>query len=163
MSTIVTVCQRQIYAFIEAHIHSSVDQCLDCLGIIINRIFYILNLAAVAQIPETVLQILFLNGGNILCHMTVEAVADIFSIGYALNNTVLFTELLYLQTTQILCRSSVDSVQVAVLFLVFRNLLIDMLQYFHSEGSILYQGLAIVKFLQFIQCCNTKACRCRFQ
>ena len=119
MSAVIAICQRQINAFIEAHVHSSVDQCLDCLGIIINRIFYILDLAAVAQIPETVLQILFLNRGNILCHMAVEAVADIFSVGYALNNTILFTELLYLQTAQILCGSSVDGVQVAVLFLIF--------------------------------------------
>ena len=95
--------------------------------------------------------------------MAVEAVADIFSVGNALNNTVLFTELLYLQTAQILCGSSVDGVQVAVLFLVFRNFLIDMLQYFHSESPILYQGLAVVKFLQFIQRCNTKTCRCGFQ
>ena len=51
--------------------------------------------------------------------MAMEAVADIFSVGYALNNTVLFTELLPLQTSQILCGSSVDGVQVAVLFLIF--------------------------------------------
>ena len=139
------------------------DQCLDCLGIIINRIFYILDLAAVAQIPETVLQILFLNRGNILCHMAVEAVADIFSVGYALNNTILFTELLYLQAAKVLCRCCIDGIEIAVFFFKLIDLLIDMLQYFHSKGPILYQGFAVVEFLQFIQRCNTKTCRCRFQ
>lgn len=60
MATVVAVSQRQIYTLVEAHIHGSVDQCLDGFGIVINGIFYILDLTAVAQIPETVLQILFL-------------------------------------------------------------------------------------------------------
>ena len=139
MATVVAVSQRQIDTLVEAHIHGSVDQCLDGFGIVINGIFYILDLTAVAQIPETVLQILFLDRRNILCHMAMEAVADIFSVGYTLDNTVFFTELLDLKTAQILRWGSVDGIQIAVLFLVLGDLLVDMLQNFYRKCTVFHQ------------------------
>ena len=61
--------------------------------IIIDRVFYILDLAAVAQIPETSLQILLLDRGDILGHMAVEAVGNVGAVGNMLNHAVFLAEL----------------------------------------------------------------------
>ena len=71
--------------------------------------------------------------------MAMEAVADIFSVGYTLDNTVFFTELLDLKTAQILRRGSVDGIQIAVLFLVLGNFLVDMLQNFYRKCTVFHQ------------------------
>lgn len=71
--------------------------------------------------------------------MAMEAVADIFSVGYTLDNTVFFTELLDLKTAQILRWGSVDGIQIAVLFLVLGDLLVDMLQNFYRKCTVFHQ------------------------
>ena len=119
MAAVITIRQAQINTFIEAHIHSPMNQGLNRFYIIIDGIFYILNLTAIGQIPKTILQILLLNRGNILCYMAVEAVAYIFPIGNPFNYPVFLSELLYLQTAEVLCRSTVDGVEISVYFLLF--------------------------------------------
>ena len=80
MTTIIAVCKGKVNSLIKSHIHCSSDQSFDCLDIIIDWIFNILNLTTVAKLPETILQILLLNRSNILCYMTVEAVGNILSV-----------------------------------------------------------------------------------
>ena len=63
---------REKFPGIKAHIHSPADQRLDGLHIVVDGIFHILDLTAVAKIPETILHILLLNGSDVLRHMTVE-------------------------------------------------------------------------------------------
>ena len=48
VSTIVAVSQGEVYTLIKALIHGSADQGFDCLQVIVNGIFHILDLAAVA-------------------------------------------------------------------------------------------------------------------
>ena len=74
MTTIVTISQRKIDSFIKAHIHCPADQGLDRFRIVINGIFYILDLSSVGKLPETIFQILLFNGGDILGHMAMKAV-----------------------------------------------------------------------------------------
>ena len=107
MSAIVTICQRQVDTLIEAHVHCPPDQGLNSFYVIINGVLHILNLTTIAKIPESVLQILLLDGGNILRHMTVEAVAHVLPVRHALYNTIFFSELLYLQPAQILCGGTI--------------------------------------------------------
>ena len=64
---------------------------------------------------------------------------NIFSVGYTLDNTVFFTELLDLKTAQILRWGSVDGIQIAVLFLVLGDLLVDMLQNFYRKCTVFHQ------------------------
>ena len=64
--------------------------------VVVNRVLDILDLAAVAQIPETTLKILLLNRCQVLGNVAVEAVAYVLAVGYVLDNAVLLAELLYL-------------------------------------------------------------------
>ena len=75
VTTIITVCERKVHALIIPQIHGSTDQCTDGFFIVADRITYILNLTAIAKLPETTLQILFLDRGYILGYMAVETVA----------------------------------------------------------------------------------------
>ena len=78
--------------------------------VVVNRVLDILDLAAVAQIPETPLKILLLNRCQVLGNVAVEAVGDIRTIGNTLDDAVFLAELLDLQTAQTLCRCTVDSI-----------------------------------------------------
>ena len=59
--------------------------------------------------------------------MAVEAVAYIFPVRNIFNNSVFFTELLYLHPTEILCRRSVNGVQMPVFFFEFIDLIINVI------------------------------------
>ena len=59
--------------------------------------------------------------------MAMESVADIFPVRNIFNDPVFFAKLLYLQSTQILCRCRIDRIEVSILFLKFIDLFIDML------------------------------------
>ena len=144
VSAVITVRQREVYPLVESHVHRPADQCLDRLNIVVDRIFHILDLAAVRHLPETVLQILFLYGRDVLRHVTVEAVGHILPVGHALHNAVLSPELLHLQTAEILSRRAVDGIKVPVRFLIFFNLMVDVLQYFQCESAILHQRFSVV-------------------
>ncbi len=139
MAAVVTVCQRQIDPFIKAHLHRTPDKRLYRRYIIINRIFHILDLAAVRQFPEPVFQILLLNRCNIFCHMTVEAVADILPVRNALHDAILRAELLDLQPAEILRRRAVNGIQIAVLFLKTIDFFIDILKNFNRKRAIFHQ------------------------
>ena len=144
MSAVITVSQGQVDAFIKTHLHRPANQCLDRFHIIIDRILHILYLTAVSQFPETIFQILLLNRCYILRHMTVKAVRNILLIGHTLDNTIFCTELFYLQTAQILCRRTVDRIEVSVLFLVFRDLIINMLQYLQRKSAVFYKRFTVI-------------------
>ena len=148
MTTVVTVCKRKVHALIISQIHGSADQCTDGFFIVADGITYILDLTTIAKLPETSLQILFLDWGYVLCYMTVETVAYIWSVRNPFNNSVHLTELLYLQATETLCRRSVDCVKVTVFLLILIYLVIDIFQNFQGKSTILCNGFSIVKLLQ---------------
>lgn len=102
MPAVLAISQGQVHALIKTHIHGTPDQRFDCIQIVINRIFHILYLSAVGKLPETVLQILLLNRGNILRHMAVETVGHIIPVRNPFHNAVHSPELLYLQAAQVL-------------------------------------------------------------
>ena len=162
VTAVITVCQRKIDTFIISQIHCSADQGTDCFFIIANRITYILDLTTITEFPESSLQILFLDWSYILCYMAVEAVADIRSVRNALNDSVHFTELLYLQTTETFCRCAVNRIQISVFLLKLIYLIIDIFQYFQSKLSIFTNRLTIIQLLQFIQRCDSKGSSHRF-
>ena len=143
MAAVVTVSQRQIYSLIKAHLHRPAHQSTDGFFIVADGVFHILDLSSVAQFPETVLQILLFNRRNVLCHMTMEAVAHILPVRHIFNDAVLFTELLYLKAAEIFRRSRINGIQIAILFLKFLNLFIDMLQNLQRKLSIFYQRLLL--------------------
>ena len=160
MSAVVTICKRKIHALIKAHIHRTANQSFDRLDIVVDRIFYILDLAAIGQIPESFLQILFLNRSDILRHMAVEGIRHILSVGNALDNAVLIAELFHLQSAKVLCRSTINCVKVAVLLLELIHTLIDIFHYLQGKLTVLNQRFAVVELLQLVQCSDTKACSC---
>ena len=163
MTTVVTVCKRKVHALIISQIHGSADQCTDGFFIVADGITYILDLTTIAKLPETSLQILFLDWGYVLCYMTVETVAYIWSVRNPFNNSVHLTELLYLQATETLCRRSVDCVKVTVFLLILIYLVIDIFQNFQGKSTILCNGFSIVKLLQLVECCDTKGSSHRLQ
>ena len=70
--------------------------------------------------------------------MAVERVADIFPVGNALDNTVFITELLNLQTAEVFCGCAVNGIQIAVLFLEFIDLGVDMLHNLQGKLSVFH-------------------------
>ena len=158
MAAVVTVSQRQIYSLIKAHLHRPAHQSTDGFFIVADGVFHILDLSSVAQFPETVLQILLFNRRNVLCHMTMEAVAHILPVRHIFNDAVLFTELLYLKAAEIFRRSRINGIQIAILFLKFLNLFIDMLQNLQRKLSIFYQRLFVIQLLKLIKGCDAKGC-----
>ena len=99
MSAVITVSKGKIYSLIISQRHGSADQSTYCFTIIIDRITYILNLTAIAELPETSLQILLFNRSYIFSHMTVETVAYIRTIRNPFHNAIHLTELFHLQST----------------------------------------------------------------
>ena len=99
VSTVLAVSQRQIDSLIKTHLHSPADQCFYRFQVIVYGVLHILDFTPVTQIPKSFFQILLLNRGNILRHMTMEAIAHILPVGNSLYNTVFIAELLYLQST----------------------------------------------------------------
>ena len=156
MSAIVAVGQRQIHTLIITQIHRPTDQCFYSMYIVGNRISDILDLTTVAQFPESSFQILFLDRSNILSYVAVETVAHIRTVGYPAHDTVHLAELLYLQTAKALSRCSVNCIQDLILFFVYINLIIDITKHFQCKFSVFGNGFTIVKFLQFVQCCDTE-------
>ena len=80
MPAVVTVRQGEVYSFIISFCHGASYQRFNRFYIVTDRIFDILDLSSVAQIPEPAFQILFLDRRNILRHMAVKTVAYIFSV-----------------------------------------------------------------------------------
>ena len=126
MTTVIAVSKRKVDAFIVAKVHRTANQRADSFFIIADRVTHILNLSAVAELPEASLQILLLNRSDFLCHMAVEAVAHIRSVGDTFYQSVHLAELLYLKTTQTLCRCSINRIQISVFFLIIVYLLVDI-------------------------------------
>ena len=151
MSAVVTVCKREIHALIISQIHGSADESADRFFIIAYRITYILDLSAVAQLPEAPFQILLLDRSNVLCHMAVETVAHIRTIGNAFHYPVHLAELLYLKAAETLCRRSVDRIKVAVLLFELVHLVVDIFQHIQSELAVLSERLADRELLQLVQ------------
>ena len=147
MAAVVTIGQGKVDPFIEAQLHGAAHQCADGIQIIVDGIFYILDLAAVGKIPEAFFQILFFNGSDIFCDMAVEAVADIRSVGNIFDDAIFFAELGHLQAAKAFRRGAVDGIEITVLFFEFRNLIVDMLQGIDGELPILYQRFAVVQLL----------------
>ena len=94
--------------------------------------------------------------------MAVKRITNIFAIGNAFDHSVFSAELLDLQTAQIFCGRPVNRVQVAVLFLVFVYLLVDMLHDLQGKCAVLRQRFSVIKHLQFIERGDAKRCRCSF-
>ena len=129
MTAVSAVGQRKVDSFVVAQIHRTADQALERLYVVIDRITYILDLASVAQFPETTFQILFFDWCDIFGYMAVEAVADVWTVGYILHDAVFLAELLDLKSAQALCRCAVDRIEDAVLFLKLGNLVVDIFQH----------------------------------
>lgn len=97
MTAVVAVCEREIDALIESLLHCTAHERADGLAVIADGILDILDLAAVAQIPETALEILLFDRSQILGNMAVEAVGYIRTVGNALDDAVFSAELLDLE------------------------------------------------------------------
>ena len=110
MAAVVAVSKREVDALVEALVHRAPHQRLDRFAVVVNRVFYILNFAAVHQIPEPPLKILFFNRRDLLGNVAVEAVGHIFAVGNILDDAVLFAELLNLQSAQALGGRAVERV-----------------------------------------------------
>ena len=151
VAAVIAVCKGKIDSFVVAQIHRTADQAFDRLYVVIDRITYILDLASVAQFPETAFQILFFDRCNIFGYMAVEAVADVWTVGYILHDAVFLAELLDLQTAQTLCRCTVDCIQISIFLLKLVYFIIDVFQNFQGKSTILCNGFSIVKLLQLIQ------------
>ena len=158
MAAVVTVGKGKVYPLIESHVHSPAHQGFDSFPVVADGIFYILNFPAVAQIPEPAFQVLLFYRRDILGNMTVETVADIFSVGYIFYNPVFFPELLYLHTAEVFRRCSVDGIQMPVLFLELIDPLINIFQSLQGKFPVLCDGFLIVKLLQLVQRRNSKGC-----
>lgn len=89
VTAVITIRQRQIDALIVPFCHSTSHKRFDRIHIVTDRIFYILDFSAVAQVPETSFQVLFFNRCDLFCYMTVKTVADIFSVRYIFNDSIL--------------------------------------------------------------------------
>jgi len=150
MSAVVAVCKRKIHSLIISKSHCSSDKGTDRLSVIADWITHILDFSSVAKLPETSLQILFFNRSHVLCHMAVEAVAYIRTVGDALHNAVHLAELLYLKTAEALCRCSVNRVKIAVLFLKLVDFIVDIAKNLQRKLSVLCNGFSIIKLLQFV-------------
>ncbi len=119
--------------------------------VVVNWVLDVLNLAAVAQIPETTLKILLLNRCQVLGNVAVEAVGYIRTVGNALDDAVFSAELLDLKAAQALGRRTVDRIQVAVLVLELLDLIVDVLERFERERTVLGKRLAVIKLLKLVQ------------
>ena len=124
MAAVITVSKRHIDTLIEAHLHGSSYKCFDSLKVVIYRVFNILYLTAVTELPEAVLKVLLFYRSDILGHMAMEGVGHILSVRNILHYTVFLTELLYLKTAQALCRSPLYGIEMAVLLLELIDLLV---------------------------------------
>ena len=150
VTTVIAVSQGKIYSLIVAQSHGTSDQGTDSFPVIVDRITDILNLASIAQFPETTFQILFLDGRHVLSYVAVEAVAYIRTIRYTFDDPVHLTELFYLKTAETLCRCSVDCIKITVLFLELVYFFINIFENFQGKLAIFCNGFAIIKFLEFI-------------
>ena len=72
----------------------------------------------------------------------MEAVAHILPVRYIFNDPVFHPELVYLHAAQILCRSSVDGIEMPVRFFKLVDLFINMLQYLQGKRAVFYQKLS---------------------
>ena len=158
MAAVVAVGKGQVHALVEAHLHSPAHQGFDGFFVIVDGILHILDLSSVGELPEPVFQILLLNGGDILGHMAVEAVAYVLPVGHILHDPVFFPELLYLEAAQVLRRCGIDGVQVSVGLLEFVDLVVDVLEHLQGKLAVLHQGLAVVKLLELIKGCDPEGC-----
>ena len=160
MAAVITIRQGQVYTLIESHLHRSAHQRFDRFFIVIDRIFYILDLTAVGKLPETVFQILLLDRGDILANVAVETIAHILSVGNIFNDSIFLSELLYLQTAKVLCRCRIDRIQISIRLLKLIDSVVDVLQYFQSKLTVFYKGFSIVELLQLVECSDTERRSC---
>ena len=163
VSAVIAIGQGEIDSFVIAQGHGAADEGSDSLFIVIDGITDVLDLTSVAQFPEAALQILFFNRGDFFGYMAVEAVADIRTIRNAFNNSIHFTELFYLKSAEALCRSSIDCIEISILFLKFIYFFVNIFQNFQCKLAILCNGFSIIKFLQLIKSCDSKGCRHGFE
>lgn len=151
MSAVVAVGKGEVHALIEAHAHSAAHKGDNSLPVVVYGVADILYLSAVEKIPEALFLVLFLNGGDILGNMAVEAVADIFSVGNIFDDAVYLAELLYLQATEVLSGGAVDCVEVLVLLLEIENALVDVFHDLQREFSALCDAFACCDLLQLVE------------
>ena len=95
--------------------------------------------------------------------MTVEAVAHIRTVRNTFDNTVHLTELLNLQTTQTLCRCSINCIKITIFLFKLIYLLIDIFQNIQCKLSVLSDRFTIIKLLKLIQRCDAKGSCHRLQ
>ena len=69
--------------------------------------------------------------------MAVEGIGHIFPVRNILYNAVFLAKLFNLQPAQALCRCSVNCIEMAVLFLEFIDLLVDVCQYLKGKLTVL--------------------------
>ena len=163
MSAVIAIGQGEINSFVITQGHGAADEGSDSFFIVINGITDVLDLTSVAQFPEAAFQILFFDWGDFFGYMTVEAVADIRTIRNAFDNSIHFTELFYLKSAETLCGSSIDCIEISILFLKFIYFFIDIFQNFQCKLTILCNGFSIIKFLQFIKSSDSKGCSHGFE
>src|SRR5699024_3014286 len=148
--TVVTVGKGKVYSFIVPQFHSTPYQSPDSINVITDGITHILYLSSVAQFPESSLTVLFFNGRDIFCDMAMETVAHVWTVRHAFHNAVHLPELLYLPSAQTFCRSAVNGIQIAVLFLILLHFSVDILESLQSKLSVLPDRLSIVELLKLI-------------
>ena len=108
VAAVIAVSQGQVDALVVAKLYRTLDQCLDRAFVVADRIAHVLDFSAVAELPETSLEILFLDRGDVLGYVAVETVAHIRAVRNVADDTVLFAELLYLQAAQGFCWTNPD-------------------------------------------------------
>ena len=151
MSAVVTVCKREVDALVESHVHCAPYKRLYRVHVIVNRVFYILNFAAVHKVPEPLFKVLFLNRRDVLGNMTVKAVAYIFAVGDILDNSVFCAELLYLKSAKALRGRAVERIEPAVRLLELADLFVDVFHNLNRKLSVLGNRFLVVQLLQLIE------------
>ena len=163
VSAVIAIGQGEIDSFVIAQGHGAADEGSDSFFIVIDGITNVLDLTSVAQFPEAAFQILFFDWGDFFGYMAVEAVADIRTIRNSFDDSIHFTELFYLKSAETLCRSSIDCIEISILFLKFIYFFINIFQNFQCKLAILCNGFSIIKFLQLIESCDSKGRSHRFE
>ena len=71
--------------------------------------------------------------------MAVEAVADIRSVRYAFDDTVLLSKLSNLQSAEVLSRCSIDGIEIAIFFLELIHALVDMFHDLQCKSTVFHK------------------------
>ena len=76
VAAVIAVSQGQVDALVVAELHCTLDQRLDRAFVVADRIAHVLDFSAVAELPETSLEILFLDRGDVLGYVAVDRIED---------------------------------------------------------------------------------------